>query len=43
MGCSLSQGISGNETSGVFIQKKLIKTKLYENALVLFFDEINFY
>jgi len=37
MGCSLSQGISRSETSGVLTQKKLIKTKLYANALVLVF------
>ena len=37
MGCSLSQGISGIETSGVLTQKKLIKTKLHANALVFVF------
>ena len=37
MSCSLSQGIRGSETSGVLMQKKLIKTKLHANALVFVF------
>ena len=42
-GVVLPRGIRISETCGVLTQKKLIKTKLYANALVFFFDERNFY